>query len=560
MWQIKKYNNSIVRNLQMDGISELLSKLLTERGIDNSEDAKRFIHPLLKDMDSPLRFSDMKKSVNRILEAINKKENIAIYGDYDADGITATTLLVKFFRTINVNVKWYIPNRLTEGYGLHCSTIERIASDNINLIITVDNGISSIEPVKLANKLNIDVIITDHHTVPDVSPPAYSIVHPYYAKIKDKFPPSGAGIAFNLIIALRSCLRKEGFKNLPNLKQFMDIAAVGTIADVVPLINTNRIIVNYGLKHISKKNSSLAINQLLKNKDKQSLDSSDISFGVAPCINAAGRMGDAKLAMQLFLTDDAEKVSRYAGELSVLNNRRRKLQADILLEAKEKVSSESDKKIIVVSGKWHIGIIGIIAGRLTEIYDRPAIVISTDSSDDIASASGRSRDGTNLFAIVKNLKSMLVHFGGHPQAVGFSIGISKIDLFKMEINKTTEAINEKGNNEISYDDKINFSHINKEFYFEIEKMKPFGEANPEPLFYSENVMIEEKRVVGRGHWKMNLSQNGKIIPAIFFNAERMVKDIKRSVDLLWNIKMNRWAGKENIELNIRGIRNVKAES
>ncbi len=557
MWQIKEYNSNAVKNLQANGIPELLSKLLVERGVENSADAYRFIRPSLKDIGSPFRFNDMQKSVERIVRAIDDKEDIAIYGDYDVDGITATTLLVRFFRLINVDVKWYIPNRLTEGYGLHCSAIQRIASDGINLIITVDNGISSVEPIKLANELNIDVIITDHHTMPDVSPPAYSIIHPYCTNVKDKFPPSGAGVAFNLMIALRSYLREEGFSNLPNLKQFIDIAAVGTIADVVPLIDTNRIIVGYGLKHINKKNSSLAISQLLKKKDQESFDSRDISFGVAPCINAAGRMGNAELAMQLFLTDDTEKANIYAGELTILNNKRRLLQADILSEAKEQAAAILNQKIIVVSGRWHKGIIGIVAGRLAEIYDKPAIVISTDSLNGIASASGRSRDGINLFALVKNLSFILVHFGGHPQAIGFSININKIDLFKIEIGKAAGAIAEKENVGIAYDDKINFEQISKEFYLEIKKMQPFGEANPEPLFCSENVLIEEKRVVGRGHWKMNISQNGKIIPAIFFNAEHLVRNIGELVDILWNIKINRWAGRELIELNIREMKNVK---
>ncbi|GMT43338.1 MAG: single-stranded-DNA-specific exonuclease RecJ [bacterium] len=556
IWQIKYFSTESMKRLKNGGVSELLAKLLIQRNIKTRVDAELFLKPQLKDIESPFRFVWMQKSVERIVKAITGKEKIAVYGDYDADGITATALLVKFFRAIDVQANWYIPNRLSEGYGLNSNQIKKISSEGITLIITVDNGISSIEPIELANELGIDVIITDHHTKPDKMPSAYSIVHPDYAADKEEFPPSGAGVAFNLIIALRSYMRSIGFSNLPNLKQYIDIAALGTIADIVPLVGTNRIIVKYGLEQAAQKNSSKAISAMLNSKkNRGEISTKDIGFIVAPRINAAGRMGAAEIAMKLFLSENDNEICQYSKELNALNTKRQKLQSEILNETEEKISKLGNAKIIVAWGDWHKGIIGIVAGRIAEKYARPAIVIST--SDKIATGSGRSIRNVNLFELISKTGHMLKHFGGHPQAVGLSIEKSKLDKFTYKINEAADSVAIDQTGQILYDDEIDFNQINNEFYSIIDTMKPFGNANPEPLFCSKNIVIEERRIVGNGHWKMRISQDGRIFPAIYFNAENNKEEIGRHADILWKIKKNRWAGYENLELCIEGMRNVK---
>ncbi len=556
IWQIRKFDLESANNLQKKGIPEFLAKLLVQRDIKTPEAAQLFLKPQLKDIESPFRFVSMQKSVERIAKSILDNEKIAIYGDYDADGITATALLVRFFKEIGVNVNWYIPNRLDEGYGLSIEQIKKIAASGAKLLITVDNGVSSVEPVEFANELGIDVIITDHHMIPDKVPQAFSIIHPDFTNIKQKFPPSGAGVAFNLIIALRSHLRSIGFGNLPNLKRYIDIVALGTIADIVPLLGTNRIIVKYGLEQVAKKNASKAINIMLgSKKNGTEIGTKDIGFIIAPRINAAGRMGVAEVAMNLFLSDDDKRIYEYSRELNSLNIQRQKLQYEILNEAEEKISRLNNRKIIVVGGNWHKGIIGIVAGKIAEKYSRPSIVLST--SDEIAVGSGRSSENINLFDIVSKTAPMLKHFGGHPQAIGLSIEKEKIEDFVCKINEIAEVVETNNVKRIFYDDEIDFSQIDNKFYNDIEMLKPFGCANPEPIFCSKNAVIEERRIVGNGHWKMRISQNGISVPAICFNAENNHEEIGRHVDILWKIEMNRWAGYKKLELYIKDMKNVR---
>ena len=400
------------------GVSELVATIIANRGIVNDDDIEIFLNPTRNNFYDPFDLPDMKKAIERIEKAIENKEKTIIYGDYDVDGITSITVLKKFLEERGLETDYYIPNRLDEGYGLNNDAIEKFAKDNYTLMITVDCGISGNKEIDLANKLGIETIITDHHEPMSVLPNAYAIIDP--KREDNKYPfrhLAGVGVVFKLIQAISIHMKLDAKEYL----KYLDIVCVGTISDIVPLFGENRVIAKLGMKLVEV-TRNIGLKSLLKESGYKEVTSTAISFGLAPRINACGRMGKAEEALKLFLTDDYDVARRITDELNRFNKERQEKEKVILEEALEKIEKEhmNDNNALVVSGKdWHHGVIGIVASKITEMFYKPSILLSIE--DGIAKGSGRSIEGFDLHNALCECDDLLQKYGGHEMAVGLSL-------------------------------------------------------------------------------------------------------------------------------------------
>ncbi len=466
-----------------DYIPLALWKILKNRNI---EDIHRFLKPSLSHLYDPFLLNDMDLAVNRTVEAIKRKERICIVGDYDVDGITACSILVNFFHEIGVKTDYYIPKR-EDGYGLSLNAIKFANRVGAKLIITVDNGISSEDEVEFARMLGIDVIITDHHE-PDTIPNATAIVNPKMKNSKYPFRElAGVGVAFNFLLALRKTLRDRNFfTKEPNLANYLDLVSLGTLADVVPLVDVNRIFVKYGLNRSSK-----ALDKLKSvSKIASSLSVYDVAYKIAPRINSAGRLADANLAVDLFTTTQDSKVNRIVNWLDELNIKRKSLQQKILQEARSMAGSSKHYDAIVVSGKWHRGVIGIVAGNLAHFYRKPSVVIS--EGELFCVGSGRSVESINLFDVIKRNERLLDKFGGHKFAVGITLQKEHIEPLREAINKEVAKLKVGNMNQLKVDLECNIELLNNNGFLEkLRELEPFGSNNEEPTFFIRNAVLKD---------------------------------------------------------------------
>ena len=427
-WQYYEQDKEIVNKIaEGHGISTLLAKILVNRGIVDSKQIKVFLEPQRHDFHNPFDMLDMEKAVNRIIEAINNKEKTIIYGDYDVDGITSITVLKKFLNERGLDVDYYIPNRLEEGYGLNKEAVEEIEKKGYKLMITVDCGISGIEEVELANSLGIETIITDHHEQLDILPNAYAIINP---KRRDNTYPfrglAGVGVVFKVIQAISMKLNLDEKEYL----KYLDIVCIGTISDIVPLVDENRVIAKLGLMLV-KCTKNVGLKELIQESGYKTIDSGMVSFGIAPRINACGRMGKQEEALELFLTDNPEKAKTITKRLNEYNTQRQETEKQIFEQAISELEKENleEKSSIVLAGEnWHHGVIGIVASRITEKFFKPTILICIE--DDIGKGSGRSVPGFDLHEALAQSSKYLEKYGGHEMAVGLSLKKENIQEFK----------------------------------------------------------------------------------------------------------------------------------
>ena len=472
-------------------------RILKNRNITGAKQIKEFLFPSLNQLYNPFLLEDMDIAVDRIIRAIGKRENILIVGDYDTDGVTATSLLLMFLKEIGINASFYIPTR-EDGYGLSVEAIKRAIESKASLIITVDNGITSIDEVEFAKTVGIDVIITDHHEPQDMLPNAFAVIDP--KRNNSRFPfkeLSGVGVAFNLIMALRNKLRKKGFftnKEEPNLKKYLDLVALGTLADIVPLLDENRVCVKIGL--FNKQHSTAGIELLKKVSGIEgNLTSRHVGFVIAPRINAAGRLSDASIVVDMFTNDNVEEAKLIAEKLEQINNERRRLQNQIIEEV-DNIACNSSSRIIVAAKKgWHRGLIGIVANAIAYRHKKPSIIIAKEG--DLSIGSGRSFGDVDLFSIIKETSHLLERFGGHKMAVGITIKTKNIDKFYENIN---DIIKEKYPEEatistLNIDCLSNFNIFSKKFVEELSLLEPFGPLNEEPLFFTQNVIVKNKTMI-----------------------------------------------------------------
>ncbi|MDF2891373.1 MAG: exonuclease RecJ [Clostridia bacterium] len=543
-------------------ISEMLARTLINRGLDNIEKVKRFMDADIHDMYDPFLMTDMDKAVERILQAIEENEKICIYGDYDVDGITSTALCVNTLRKLEADVMYYIPVRAEEGYGLNDEAIAHIAEQGANLIVTVDCGIRSIDTVETVKKSGMDIIITDHHECGDILPDAYAIVNPHRHDCSYPFKElAGVGVAFKLMQAVTESI---GYSEL--LFEVIDIAAIGTIADVVPLLDENRIIVKKGLeKLMNTENVGLkALIDMSDLKDKQ-ISSYNIAFIIAPRINAAGRLADASRCVELLITEDEALAYEIAKELETENKERQRIEAEILEQAIAKLTSTKDfenSRIIVLDEQnWHAGVIGIVASRIVEQFNKPSILIARDH--ETGKGSARSMSGFNLYEAMCKCSELFEKFGGHEMAAGLTIKAEYIGAFRKKINEVAEEmlLGKELLPELLVDYKLEPADISLQVAKQLKNLEPFGMGNPNPNFVCRNMQILDRKLVGTSskHLSLNLYDGNNNIKAIAFNMGNLynVLSIGKKIDIICCMDINLWNNNENVQLVIKDIKLIK---
>lgn len=557
-WECIELDNEKIKNVEKIedeyGISNLLAKILVNRNLTKKEDIDLFLKPTRHDFHNPYLMPDMALAVDRIIKAINNKEKILIYGDYDVDGITSITVVKNFLLERGANVAQYIPNRLNEGYGLNKDAIKKISDDGINLIITVDCGISGIEEVDYANSLGLEVIVTDHHEVGEVLPNAIAVVD---AKRKDSTYPfrelAGVGVGFKLIQAIAQRLELEEKEYL----KYLDIVCIGTISDIVPLVDENRVIAKLGLKLVEV-TKNVGLKALLEASGYKKIDSFTVSFGLAPRINACGRMGKEKEALNLFLTQDENEAKKIALRLNEYNKERQDIEKRIYEDAVNNIEkSEKNKQVLVLgSEKWHHGVIGIVASKITDLYFKPSILICFE--EDEGKGSGRSISGFDLYESLTNCSENLEKFGGHSMAVGVTLKKENFEKFKEEFEKYAQNSNICDIIPIiKIDEEITLEDINIKAVEELNMLEPFGEANKMPLFMYKNLKIHSIRTLSEGkHIKLTLKDNNFYIDSIGFNLGHLAEEyqIGDKVDVVGSLEINRFNGKESVQINLKDLR------
>ena len=554
-WQIYQVEKEKIEELQKKyNLNKLLATILVNRGITEEKQIYKFLNPKRNDFYNPYEMPDMDIAVKRIVKAIKNQEKTIIYGDYDVDGITSVTVLKSFLVERGLNVAEYIPNRLEEGYGLNENAVKEIANQGYTLMITVDCGISAIEEVEYANKLGIETIITDHHEPGNELPKALAIVD---AKRKDNKYPfrnlAGVGVVFKLIQAIGTELNLDEKEYL----KYLDIVCIGTISDIVPLVDENRVIVKLGLKLVEQ-TRNLGLKAILQASGYSKIDSSTISFGVAPRINACGRMGHQEEALKLFLSKDMNEVNELTQKLNEYNRLRQETEKNIYTDAIMQIERDglANKNTIVVMGKnWHHGVIGIVSSKITELYFKPSILLCEE--DDIGKGSGRSIPGFDLYEALTQCKNAIEKFGGHSMAVGISVKKENLEMFKKEL----EQISKERNIEeivpiLKIDAQIDLEEINKEMVESLKELEPFGEENKTPLFMIRNLKIDSIRALSEGkHLKLTLKGNKNIVNAIGFNLGELSNDYKigDKIDAVGNLEINSFNGVDNIQINIKDL-------
>ena len=547
--------NKVLEIKEKYGLSELLANILVGRNIIEENQIKVFLEPTRNDFYDPFLLPDMEIAVPRIINAIENKEKIVIYGDYDVDGITSISVLKKFLEDRGLEVSEHIPNRLDEGYGLNKEAIDEINKSGCKLMITVDCGISGLEEVEYANSLGIETIITDHHEPLYELPKAIAVID---AKIKtNKYPfnqLAGVGVVFKLIQAISIKLGLDEKKYL----KYLDLVCIGTISDIVPLVDENRVIAKLGLKLVEV-TRNIGLRTLLDSIGYKKVNSMSVSFGIAPRINACGRMGHADEALKLFLTNDKSEAIALTQKLNDYNKERQDIEKNIFEEALNKINEENieEKSAIVLGGdNWHHGVIGIVASKITDMYFKPSILICFE--DNKGKGSGRSIPGFDLHKALCETSQYLEKYGGHAMAVGLSLSKDKFEDFKKAFQEYADS---KDINEIvpiiNIDNLITEKELNLEAVRDLEKLEPFGEANKCPLIAYKNLKIDSIRVLTDGkHMKLTLkTEKNNIITAMGFNMGYRAEEylIGDRVDIVGTLEINAFNGNENIQFNLKDI-------
>jgi single-stranded-DNA-specific exonuclease len=523
IWNIKEVEDELAVKDLADSlnISIVLARLLVERDIKTFDQSKNFFRPSTDYLHDPFLMDGMEAATYRLIQALTENQLITIYGDYDVDGTCATAILYMFLKELDAKVEFYIPKRLTEGYGISLQAIDQVKSRNTSLLVSVDCGITAIEETAYANKLGIDVIICDHHQPKDIIPDALAVLDPLKPSCNYPFKYlSGAGVAFKLAQGLAE---RIGKRDVPN--KYLDLAALAGAADIVPLTDENRIIVSAGLNQINESpRPSLEALMEVSHLKPGCLNSGQIVFTIAPRINAVGRLGDAERAVKLLITEDKNEVLELARVLENENYERRKIDVDTFESAiqivEDTLDFDNDRAIILHNEEWHPGVIGIVASRLVEKYYRPTILFTT--IDGVAKGSARSISNLDIYEAIQKCEEQLIHFGGHRAAAGLAIEIENLSEFKTRFNEIVRSslTEEDLMPEISIDSSLSFSEITPKFLRVLDQFAPFGPGNMRPVFVSENVSVSNTpRIVGKNHLLCSLKQNGsgKLFDCIGFN-------------------------------------------
>jgi single-stranded-DNA-specific exonuclease len=564
IWDTAAYDAASVDRLSRTlGVSTIIARLLCNRGLNDPDRARQFLNPSLDDLHDPFRLTDMTVAIERIRGAIARRERIAIHGDYDVDGVTSTVILRRALEMLGADVIHFIPERLRDGYGLQIPALDRLHAEGVRLVISVDCGIRAADAARHAAALGLDLIITDHHEPDDALPPALAVINP---KRRDCLYPdkdlAGVGVALKVVQAL--CLRADRTSWLP---AFVKIAALGTLADMVPLTGENRIIAKLGLGMLSSGRHRVGLRSLLEvcGLAGKEIDSYHVGFVIGPRINAAGRMSTPDIAARLLLASDeamADEAKRLAELLDSENLRRRAEEAAIVVEARAAVDSDPDigsRSIIVVSGdNWHRGVIGIVASKLVDALQRPAIVLSRDG--DIAHGSCRSVPSFNMLAALESCSEVMTAFGGHKQAAGLTLASSRISELRTRVNAHADLHLKEGDltRRLAVDGALTFQSITDRVASDLAALGPFGIGNPRPVFSASAVeIVDGPRVLKQRHLKMSFRQDGKVIRGIAWRAAdraQFVTDHRGAIDVAFSLEQDEWKGERYLQLSVADFR------
>ncbi len=555
-WILKEYDQEEINKMKDEyKITDIMAKLLVARNV-GYKNAGKFLNGNLSDLEEPLKIKDMDKLLERVDYAIKNNEKICIYGDYDVDGITSITIMYKFLKELGADVTYYLPDRLIEGYGVNTGALDIIKSRGCKLVITVDCGITAVDEVEYAKKIGLDVCITDHHECSETLPDAIAIVNPKQKDDKSEFKfHAGVGVAFKCLMALANKynLSEESYL------RYIDIVAIGTISDIVSLTGENRIISKYGLERI-KNTENIGLKSLIDLLNIKDIDSTVVSFCIAPRINACGRMGKAGVAVELLLEKDKQKAMEIATKLDTLNNNRQEVEKNIFSEATEMIERNNMKNrdsIVLYNPNWHNGVIGIVASKLVNIYLKPVILLTKENG--IIRGSGRCQTGISLYECLTKCKESLIQFGGHELAAGLSIEEEKIEEFS---NKFEEVVKKELNGKeqeqiIEMDMQIDAKDLNASFIKDLYRLRPYGQENKVPIFLYKGLKVTAIRTLKDDkHLKLTLKDNKYLIEALAFSQGERRDELRigDKVDVACNVELNTFTTPKTIQLILQDFK------
>ncbi|MCH8028591.1 MAG: single-stranded-DNA-specific exonuclease RecJ [Candidatus Dadabacteria bacterium] len=558
-WVVHKENPKLRDKLSKAlGISPITSQVLINRGIENEAEAELYLKSTLFDLPSPFLLKDMDKAVNRIMQAIERGEKIAVYGDYDVDGVTSTALLYHFLKGFGALAMYYNPDRLTEGYGVNFGAVERLKQQGVSLIISGDCGITAWREIEEAKKIGVDFIVTDHHTPPEVLPDAVAVLNPHQPGCA--YPGkeiAGVGVVFNLVMGLRRVLRDGGFfkRKEPNLGDYLDLVALGTVADCASLTNVNRVLVREGIKrmHRPKRAGIRALKEVSGLSGE--IDAGDIGFRLGPRVNASGRLNSAREAVELLISEDMGQSRELAKTLNSENQKRQAIEADIFSEAITMVESSPELSgalsIVLESQKWHPGVIGIVASKIAGWCNKPAVLIAV-GEDGVGKGSGRGVEGLNLYDALAECKELFVDFGGHELAAGLSIREENIDAFKTRFEEAVAKAGGHFPRKIHIDGEVDMAEVDESLLKELDTLSPYGIGNPEPVFVAKCLTVVSSRVLKEKHLSITVSSGGRTYNAIWFNFKGS-PDLQGEIDVVFTPEFNVWNGKKEVRIRVLDI-------
>lgn len=560
-WLLKEFDkNRVVEISKEFNISPLASIILYNRGIKESDEIQKFLNCDLENLHDPYLLKDMDKAVSRIKDALEKKEKITIYGDYDVDGITSIAILYKHLTSMGFEVDYYIPDRIQEGYGVNREALDKIKENGTGVVITVDTGITAVEETEYAKSIGMDIIITDHHECKETIPEAFAAIDPKRKDCKYPFKNlAGVGVAFKLIQALDENSSVETL-----MSKYADLVCLGTVADISPLVDENRIIVTKGLEKF-KNTENIGLKALLDVSitNNKAITTSSIGYIIAPRINASGRLGCASRSVEMFLTQDKDKAYELANNLCEENVIRQQTEQRMFAEALEYIEKnpqiKDDQVLVIPHENWHHGIVGIVSSKITEKFYRPSILFAIDGDE--AKGSGRSVSGFNLFEALENSSEILEKFGGHELAAGLSIKTENIEKFRAAINsQKLDKIDEQSLiPTVSVDAVIKPSYITMDTVDEINRLQPFGVDNPLPVFAVRNIKIHKISTMSEGkHLRMTLLKDNKFFDAVGFGMGEYFNHLKEGdfVEVAFGLDINDYKGFKNVQLILKDIKLV----
>ncbi|PNU20749.1 single-stranded-DNA-specific exonuclease RecJ [Geothermobacter hydrogeniphilus] len=566
-WSLRReFDRDLVETLGRElGVSPWAARVLAARSVETPEEGRLFLQARLSNLPDPFLLKGVGTAVERLVMAIEQQQLISVHGDYDVDGITGTALLTQTLQSFGGRVEYHIPLRLKDGYGLSAEALRSAAGNDARVVVSVDCGISAHAEAELAAELGLDLIITDHHQPPDSLPRALALVNPHQPGCS--FPDRnlcGVGVAFMLLVALRKALRERGWfaqRPEPDLRQQLDLVALGTVADLVPLTGLNRTLVRSGLQRLDQ-GPRPGIRALKDVAGVREVSAGAVGFRLAPRLNAAGRLEDAALGVELLLTDDADRARELAEQLDDFNQQRQQIEQTTFADAVAQLEDAEERfSIVLADPTWHSGVIGIVASRLVERYGRPTLLIALDEEN--GKGSGRSVRGFHLYHGLQACADDLLGFGGHEYAAGFSIAADRLDAFSERFEARVRCVltMEDLMPTLLYEGEIGLDELGMELVAELESLAPFGMGNPEPVLLARNVDLHRVEAIGDGsHLRCVARQGGYSCNCIAFRMAERIEEFCGPCDLLFTPGINEWKGRRSVQLRLRDLRPATSQA